>query len=136
MLAMSHTLPLTIVLLVGLYLVTLAAMALLAPARATRFLMGFAGTARTHYLELALRGIAGGAFVLQAPEMRFGGAFALFGWTLLLTAAGLAVVPWRWHRAFARRAVPHAVRRLGLVAVGSLVLGGLVLSAALRGRSA
>jgi hypothetical protein len=68
--------------------------------------------------------------------MRFGGAFALFGWTLLLTTAGLAVVPWHWHRAFAQRAVPHATRRLSLVAVGSLVLGGLVLSAALRGRSA
>lgn len=133
---MLHTLTLGIVLLAGLYFVLLAAVALLAPARAASFLLGFAGTARLHYLELALRCIAGGAFVLQAPQMRFAGAFALFGWMLLLTSAGLVLVPWRWHRAFAQWAVPYATRHLPLVGVASLVLGGLVLAAALAGGAA
>lgn len=52
-------------------------------------------TARLRYCELALRGLAGGAFVLQAPHMRFGSAFAVAGWGLLLTTAILAPVPWR-----------------------------------------
>ena len=132
---MLHTLTLGIVLLVGLYFVLLAAVALLAPARGASFLLGFAETARLHYLELALRCIAGIAFVLQAPQMRFAGAFALFGWMLLLTTAGLVLVPWRWHRAFAQRAVPYATRHLPLVGVASLLLGGLVLAAALGARS-
>jgi hypothetical protein len=134
--SMLHTLTLGIVLLAALYFVLLGAVALLAPARAARFLLGFAGTARTHYLELALRCVAGGAFVLQAPQMRFAGAFALFGWILLLTTAGLIAVPWRWHRALAQRVVPHATRHLPLVGVASLVLGGLVLAAALAGDAA
>jgi hypothetical protein len=117
------------VLLVGLYLVGLAAAALLAPAGAARFLLGLAGTARAHYVELALRGLAGAAFVRHGPQMRFGDAFVLLGWLLVVTTAGLALVPWRWHRAFAQRAVPYATRHLRWLALGSLLLAGLVLVA-------
>lgn len=133
---MRHDLALGIVLLAGLYLVALAAVALLAPARATAFLSGLAGTPRAHWLELALRAVVGGAFVLHAPQSRFAGALALVGWTILLTTAVLVAVPWRWHRAFARRAVPRATRYLPLVGVASLALGALVWAAALAGRGA
>jgi hypothetical protein len=126
---MLHALTRGVVLLAGLYLVTLAAVAILRPRHAARFLLGFAGTARMHYLELAVRGIVGGAFVYQAPRLAFPSAFALVGWMLLLTTAALAVLPWRWHQAFARRAVPYATRHLTLVGVASLVLGGVVLVA-------
>jgi hypothetical protein len=85
---MRDTLTFAVVLLAGLYLVGLAAAALLAPSRAAGFLLGFAGTARTHSLELALRGLAGGAFVWRGPQMRFGSVFAGFGWLLVLTSAG------------------------------------------------
>jgi hypothetical protein len=130
---MLHTTALAIVLLAGAYLVLLAAVAFFAPSRAARFLRGFAGNARLHYLELALRGVVGIAFVLQAPQMRFTDAFSLFGWMLLLTTAALLVLPWRVHRAFALRAIPYATRYLPLVAVASLLLGGLILAAALAG---
>jgi len=120
-----------LVLLSGLYFVLLAATALLAPARATRFLLGLAQTARTHYLELGLRALAGGAFILQAPAMRFEQTFAAFGWVLLVTTAGLLLVPWRWHQAFAKRVVPHATRHLIPVGLVSLALGGFVWVSAL-----
>jgi uncharacterized protein YjeT (DUF2065 family) len=132
---MIASLTFAVVLLAGLYLVSLAAVALASPPHAARFLLGFAATARLHYCELALRGLAGGAFVLQAPHMRFGSAFAVAGWGLLLTTAVLTLVPWRWHRAFAQRAVPYAVRHLRAVGAASLVLGALVLVAALTGGS-
>jgi hypothetical protein len=128
---MLSILTLGVVLLTGAYLVGFAAVALRAPSRAAQFLLGFAGTARRHYGELALRGLAGGAFVLQAPRLPFGGAFAVAGWVLLITTAGLVLVPWRRHRAFALRAVPRAARHLGLIGAASLVLGTLVLAAAL-----
>jgi hypothetical protein len=132
---MLATLTFGVVLLVGLYLVALAATAFLAPTRAAAFLLGFAGTARTHYLELTLRGLAGGAFVWQGPRMRFGPAFSGFGWLLMLTTAGLALVPWRWHRAFAQWAVPYALRYPPVLGLAALLLGGLVL-VGLRGGAA
>jgi len=121
------------VLLTGLYLVGLAAVALAAPAHATRFLGGFATSALTHYLELALRLIAGGAMVVHAPRMRFSDAFALVGWVLIITTAVLVAVPWRWHHRFARWAVPRALPHLRLIAAASLLFGSLVLGCMMLG---
>jgi uncharacterized protein YjeT (DUF2065 family) len=118
-----------IVLMAGTYLVGLGAMAFLAPARAASFLLGFATSARAHFIELALRGLVGGALVWHASQMRFGSAFALAGWLLVITTAGLLVVPWRWHRSFAQRAVPHVTGHLRLLGLASLLMGGLVLFA-------
>ncbi|MGI8835673.1 MAG: hypothetical protein ACR2H4_03430 [Pyrinomonadaceae bacterium] len=66
---MINLLASILVLLTGLYLIGFAVGLLLSPARATRFLGGFASSAFTHYLELALRLIAGGAILLYARQM-------------------------------------------------------------------
>ncbi|MDZ4701397.1 MAG: hypothetical protein SH809_16920 [Rhodothermales bacterium] len=126
------TLALAIVLLSALYLVSLAVVSFARPARASTYLLGFAGSALAHYVELGIRIIAGAAFVFRAPYMVFSDYFAVFGWILLVTTAGLMLVPWQWHQAFARRAVPYAVQRLTLVAASSLVAGGFIFYAALR----
>lgn len=133
---MLHALAFATVLFSGLYFVILAAVALFAPTRAEAFLLGFAKTAQAHWIELALRFVVGAAFVLHAPQSRYTAAFSLAGWMLMLTTAGLVVVPWRWHRVFAQRAVPYATRYLSLIGIVSLVLGALVIAAALTGRSA
>lgn len=130
---MLSILALIVVVLAGLYLVGLAGVSLLMPARASGFLLGFVGSATLHYLELLLRLLVGGAFLLRAPHMPFPDLFALFGWVLILTTAGLFLVPWQWHRRFANKAVPYAVRNLKLVAVSSLAAGGFVLGAASYG---
>ena len=132
---MLPALTFCVVLLAGFYFVALGAAAFLAPPRAAAFLLGFARTARAHYLELTLRALAGGALVWQGPQMRFGPAFSGFGWLLILTTAGLAVVPWRWHRAFALRVVPYALRYPPVLGFAALLLGGLVL-VGLRGGAA
>lgn len=132
---MLNTLSLVGVLLTGLYFLALAVVAFAAPDRAGRFLLSFAGTPFAHFLELALRLAIGAAFVIRAPLMMFPEAFNLFGWALVVTTACLLAVPWRWHRRFAERVVPPALRWLKLVALVSLVLGALVLvSAASPGR--
>lgn len=122
-----------LVVLAGIYLLCLGMGAFLAPAVVRRFLLGFAESPTVHYLELALRLAVGGAFVLHAPDMLFAEVFAGFGWILLLTTTVLLVVPWRWHRQFARRSVPKALRHLPLMAVASLALGGFVLFAVFGG---
>lgn len=113
--------------LVGLYLIGLGLMALLNPDRAAAFFNGFARSASVHYVELALRFVAGGAFLVAAPRLLFSDAFVVVGWTLLVTTIALAVIPWRWHRRFAERGVPYAVRNLPVVAIASCLMGTAVL---------
>ena len=122
-----------LVLLTGIYLIGLAVVLWLSPVRATRFLGGFAGSAFTHYLELVLRLIAGGAILLYAPRMLFSGFFVIVGWVLVVTTVGLFAVPWQWHHRFARRAVPYATRNLRLVAVASFAFGVFVLASVVLG---
>lgn len=126
---MIEPLAAAVVLLAGLYLACLGAVSLVAPALARRFLLGFARSRALHYLELTLRLVVGGAFLLCAPVMRFPLAFTAFGWAIVLTSVGLLLVPWRWHRHFAQQAVPRALHFLPLLGVASLLLGGFVLFA-------
>lgn len=121
------------VLLFATYLLALAAAAWLTPERAERFLSGFAGSASAHYLELVLRLVAGGSLILAARQMLLPRAFLAFGWILVVTTAGLALVPWRWHQRFAQRVVPPMVGHLRLVAFFSFVLGGLLAAGVLLG---
>jgi hypothetical protein len=124
---MIEVIALSVVAATGLFLAALGGAGLVAPSRAGKFLLGFAGSPSKHYAELGLRFLVGGAFILSAPQARIPGAFHLFGWVLLATTAGLLLVPWRWHHRFAQRAVPAVLRFLPLVGIASLVLGGLVL---------
>jgi len=131
--AMLEFLALAIVVLTGLYFITLAAVSLLAPARANRFLLGFADSPSAHYIELFLRFVVGGAFLLHAPRTPFSSIFTMFGWLLVVTTGCLLLVPWRWHRRFAQQAVPHAIRYIALVGLASFLIGGFILAATFQG---
>ncbi|GAB2668766.1 hypothetical protein [Arenimonas aestuarii] len=133
---MIEAAALAVVIAVGVFLFALGAAAFLAPAHAGSFLLGFAGSPTKHYLELALRLLAGGAFVISAPVVALAGGFTLFGWLLLGTTMVLLLVPWRWHHRFAQRAVPEALRFLPFVGVSSTLMGGLILWAVWRGNLA
>ncbi len=111
----------------GLWLVGFALAIFVTPARARRFLGRFASSARAHYTEQALRLVAGLAFVLFAPQMRYSKLFVAFGWLLVVTAAALLLVPWRWHHRFGRWAIPLAIEYMKLLALGSLALGVFIL---------
>lgn len=126
-------LALAVVALAGLYFLALGGASLIVPTRASRFLLGFAGSLGAHLLELALRMIAGVAFVVAAPRMLFPGGFAMFGWALLISTVCLLAVPWRWHQRFAQYVVPHAIRLIHLIGLASLGAGVFVLVAAVGG---
>jgi hypothetical protein len=128
-------LALFVVIFGGLFFLTLGCVSLLAPTRARRFLLAFAGSPTKHYAELAIRFLLGSAFVLAAPATVNSAMFTLFGWVLLATTVALLLVPWRWHHRFARRAVPEALRFLPLVGTTSVALGGLVLWSVFRGNA-
>ena len=131
-----EAIALTLVVLAGVYLLALGAASLLAPARASRFLLAFASSGPVHFTELLLRFAAGVALVLYAPRMFLSGAFHLFGWVLLATTAFLLVLPWRWHHRFAQQAVPLFTRYIALIGLVSFAIGSLILWAVARGNAA
>ena len=130
---MLDTLALIVVLLAALYLVGLGVVSLVAPDRAAKFLLGFAGSASLHYIELMIRIAVGGAFLLRAPYVSFSETFAIFGWILIITTTCLFAIPWRWHHRFAQMTVPRVVRNLRLIAVVTLTMGSFVLVVVIRG---
>lgn len=134
--SLIESIALVVVVSAGLYLLALGAASLLVPAWAGRFLLGFANSQTVHLLELFLRCVVGAALVVYAPRMFLSGAFHLFGWVLLVTTAGLLILPWRWHQRFARHVVPPVTRHMTSVGLVSLALGGLILAALVRGSAA
>lgn len=126
---MLDALALIVVVVSGLYLLGLGVLALTRPALASKFLLGFAGSARLHYLELLLRLIVGAAFLRRAPYLSVPEPFLLFGWLLILTTLVMFAVPWRWHHRFTQQAVPRALRHLRLLAIACMLAGLAVLVA-------
>ncbi len=125
-----------IVVLAAIYLIGLAATAFVAPAYATRFLNGFAGSARAHVTEMVIRITVGCSLLVYAPHMLYQGAFEVFGWLLVISSAILLLLPWRWHQRFAQRVVPPITRRAWLIGIVALPLGGVILFAVFHGGSA
>lgn len=131
MMPLMESTLLLIVVLAGVYFLVLGLMSLAVPDRASRFLLGFAGSQAKHYAEMLIRLVVGAAFVLRAPEMRFPEVFHAAGWVVIVTTACLLLVPWRWHRRFAQHSVPQALRYIRWIGVASLALGGAIFWAAL-----
>ena len=111
----------------GLLLIVLTGVAFAKPAIAERFLMRFATSARTHYVEQIFRLLIGAALVVLSPAMWQPTMFWLVGWAIVASSAALMCVPWRWHHRFGERMLPIVVRHLRLYAVGSLAFGALLL---------
>jgi hypothetical protein len=111
----------------GLFLIVFTCVAFAKPAIAERFLMRFASSARTHYVEQILRLLIGAALVVLSPAMWQPTMFWLVGWAVVVSSTALMCVPWQWHHRFGERMLPIVVRHLRLYAVGSLAFGALLL---------
>lgn len=121
-----------LLLLCAMYCCLLGLTALLKPSLALQFLQAFATTAGKHHLELWLRMLLGGAFVLQVPTALWPLAFQLFGWLLLGTSTVMLLLPWQWHQRFARHTVPAIAPWLDFIGLVSLLLGCTLLLALLQ----
>ncbi len=96
----------------GLILIALTGMAFAKPAVAERFLMRFASSARTHYVEQVFRLLIGAALVLLSPAVWQPNIFWLVGWAVVVSSVALMCVPWQWHHRFAERLLPIVVRHV------------------------
>jgi hypothetical protein len=120
----------------GLLLIALTGVAFAKPAIAERFLMRFASSARTHYVEQGFRLLIGAALVVLSPAMWQPNVFWLVGWAIVVSSAVLMCVPWQWHHRLGERVLPIIVRHLRLYAVGSLAFGVLLLYGVFAGGGA
>jgi len=118
----------------GLLLIGFTGVVFAKPAMAGGFLMRFASSARTHYVEQVLRLLVGAALVVLSPAMWQPKMFWLLGWAIVVTSAVLMCVPWQWHHRLGERMLPMLVRHLRLYAVGASALGALVLYGVFAGR--
>ena len=125
-----------VVVLFGLSLITFTGVAFATPARAERFLMAFASSARAHYVEQVFRIFIGAALVVLSSTMWQPEMFWLFGWAIVVSSAALICVPWQWHDRLGERLRPMLVRRLKLYAVGAFALGVLLLYGVFAGGGA
>lgn len=118
-----HTIAAVLIFLTGAYFLLLGVVSLVKPVLAARFLLGFADSAAVHYLELFIRLAIGLALIHHSSAMLFSNIYELFGWILIGTTAAVLLLPWRWHRDFAKKVVPYANRFLTWIGVISLSLG-------------
>ncbi len=116
-------LAIAVILLTAVYFIVLGLVAISKPAIAARFLLGFAENPAVHYVELFLRLTVGLAFVHHSTNMLFPTMLGIFGWVLILSTIALLIVPWRWHRNFAKKLVPYANQHLTIIGVISLCFG-------------
>jgi hypothetical protein len=111
----------------GLFLIGLTWVVFAKPTLAERFFMSFASSARTHYVEQALRLLIGASLVVLSPAMWQANMFRLIGWAIVVSSAGLILIPWRWHHRFGEWVLPMIVRHMRLYAIGLFAFGALLL---------
>jgi hypothetical protein len=118
----------------GLLLIVFTVVAFARPAHAEQFLMRFASSARTHYVEQLFRLLVGAALILLSSAMWQPKMFWLVGWAIVISSALLVCMPWQWHHRLGERMLPMVVRHLRLYALGSFAFGALLLYGVFAGR--
>jgi hypothetical protein len=77
----------------GIFLIALTGVVFAKPALAERFFTSFASSARTHYVEQALRLLIGASLVVLSPAMWQTNMFRLVGWAIVVSSAALILIP-------------------------------------------
>ena len=120
----------------GLVLIAFTGVVFAKPEIVERFLMRFASSARTHYVEQVFRLLVGAALVVLSPAMWQPKMFWLVGWVIVVSSTALMCVPWQWHHRFGERIRPAFFQYLWLYAVGAFAFGALLLYGVFAGGGA
>jgi hypothetical protein len=123
---------LIVVILFAFWIGGAGAYALARPTKARAAIGQFASSHRVNLIEQALRGLAGAALVVRAPEAITPAVFHWAAWNIVVTAVLLAILPLRWHAGYAQwwsRNLPLPLLKVG--GVVALALAGVLARAAL-----
>ena len=133
---MAELASLAVVCILGAYFVILGLTSIFAPHRVICFFGHFAQSRFKHYIEMLARILVGLGLVSYSTHMFHSSVFRIFGWVLVVTSAGLLLVPWRAHQQFANRVVPWMAKYIAIVGLISLALGVFVFMGVTRGHIA
>lgn len=121
----------TVIFAFALWLAVAGVAGLTRPITARGWIARFATSQRINIAEQAWRGLAGAALITRAPLSELPLVFGVAGWTLVVSAAALLVIPLRWHAGYAvwwsENLPPPLVRLAGLGALAAAA--GLVMAA-------
>ena len=87
----------SVMVIFGLYLISLLVITILNKTIAVSYFSSFASSARAHYLEQILRLIVGMAMLSFSKSMLYAQFFELFAWIIILSTIVLILIPWTWH---------------------------------------
>ena len=121
-----------IVVIFGLYLISLLFISLWNKSVAIRYFGSFASSAKAHYLEQLLRLIVGVSFIIFSKFMLFSKMFNFFGWIIVLTTIVLLLTPWKWHHNFGKWAIPFTIRNLVFYTISASLFGVFILICVLK----
>lgn len=124
-----HLLSGLVVVVSATFFIGLTVLVFAKPAVAERFLMGFASSALTHFIEQMLRVLFGGSLVIYSPAMWQTDVFRIIGWAIVVSSVGLMLIPWQWHHRFGKMVLPVLTLHMRLYAIGSFAFGAVVLYA-------
>ena len=122
----------TVIVLFGLYLVSLLILTILRKEDAVSYFSSFASSAKAHYLEQVLRLIVGIAMLTYSKSMLYEHVFQIFAWTLILSTIVLLFIPWTWHNKLGKWVIPVTIRNLKFYALSAALLGGFILYCVIR----
>jgi hypothetical protein len=124
------------VLFSGLFLICLSLVTFLFPKRAAVFLNSFAITRKAHFTEMIIRLGAGIALAITAQDMALAEIHYLLGLILVFTSVVLMLVPWQYHRKFAKLVVLPLTKRVWVFGILALPLGLEIIVALMVGKYA
>ena len=122
----------SVMLIFGLYLISLLVITLLNKAIAVGYFSSFASSAKAHYLEQVLRLIVGLAMLSFSKSMLYTQFFELFAWIIIISTIVLIVIPWRWHNRLGKSVIPLTIKNLKFYAISASIFGVFILYCVIR----
>lgn len=121
-----------LVVLFGVFLITVGVLMLLTPNRIWKVLNKAASSPLIHFGELSIRLIPAIGLILYASHSKFPDILLILGWFMLATSIILMLLPRAWHYTYAQKCAtilsPYTIR---LIAPLSFAFGGFILYACL-----
>jgi len=126
-----HLLSALVVVTSAMFFIGFTVLVFAKPAVAERFLMKFASSARTHFIEQSFRVLLGASLVIYSSAMRQTDIFRLFGWVIVISSVVLMILPWQWHHRFGKKLLPVMIQYMRFYAIAVFALGVVILYAML-----
>lgn len=117
----------SVIVIFGLYLISLLIITILDKTVAVSYFSSFASSARAHYFEQIMRLIVGISMLSFSRSMLYAQFFEIFAWIIIISTIVLTLIPWTWHNKLGKWAIPLTIRNLKFYGVSASIFGVFIL---------